>query len=402
MYLGLDIGATSAHFATTNDGKTYTEGKVEVDAFAAFLKQKRNVQAIGLEYTGGLALKWAHTAQASNIPVFYIHSNDRAAYMRIAKQRDKTDEKDSKTITRLLYLWTTPTRRDALRLPPTLFVDAKIVQQAWNLRGLLNAAEVSKKAHRASLARAITAERCASPDLAAFWQAKSVFNTNEANELTAKATDYARQTYPGELAHLLTIPGVGPVLALNLLACIMPVERFADEKKAIAYAGLDPTSKKTGTTMNTVRASNKGNPRLKGVLWVAALGQVRRDNKFGSYYQQMVNVRQKPPMIALAAVQRKMFCTAFALLRDNRPYTGEPKPKPEPQLELPFDEPAFRPKSIKLDPDPLPDYAMTQSEYARRLDTTRQTINQRVKAGKLPTVTIGERTYIDTRQAPPK
>ncbi len=402
MYIGLDIGATSAHFATTRDGKTYTEGKVEVEAFAAFLKQKRNIQIIGLEYTGGLALKWAHAAQASGIPVFYIHSNDRAAYMRIAQQRDKTDEKDSKTITRLLYLWATPARRDALRLPPTLFVEAGIVQKAWNLRGLLNAAEVSKKAHRASQTRAITAERCANPDLATFWKGKSVFNANEAEELTTKATDYAQQTYPGELANLLTIPGVGPVLALNLLACIMPIERFESVHKAEAYAGLDPVSKKTGTTMNTVRASNKGNPRLKGVLWIAALGQVRRDNAFGRHYRRFVDVRQKPPMIALAAVQRKMFRTAFAVLLGNQPYRGGAKPKPKPQLELPFDEPAFRPKLVKVDPDPLPDYAMTQTQYARRLGVTRQAVNHNVKIGKLPTVTIDERTYIDTRQAPPK
>lgn len=401
MYLGLDIGATSAHYATSRDGKTYAEGKIDVDAFAAFLKQKRNVQAIGLEYTGGLAMKWAHAAQASGIPIFYIHSNDRAAYMRIAQQRDKTDERDCRTIARLLFLWAEPERRNALRLPLTLFVDAKLVQKAWNLRGLLNAGQVAKRDQRACLNRVITAERCASTEMATFWKNKGDYNANEVNELTARASTYAQEMYPAEFANLQTIPGIGPITALNILSAIMPVERFEDVAKAVAYVGLDPVSRKTGTTMNFVRASNKGNPRVKAALWMAALGQVERQNAYSRYYRRKVEIEHKEPKQVLVAIQAKMFRTAFAILRNGQPYQDKTAPKPEAQLDLPFSEPAFRPK-IVAKPDPTPEWAMIQSEYARRLGVSKQRVSQLVKAGKLPTVTIGERTYIDTRQAPPK
>ena len=45
---------------------------------------------------------------------------------------------------------------------------------------------------------------------------------------------------------LMTMPGIGPFIALSLIAEIVDIARFASAEKLVAYAGLPPSRRNSG------------------------------------------------------------------------------------------------------------------------------------------------------------
>ena len=71
--------------------------------------------------------------------------------------------------------------------------------------------------------------------------------------------------------YLTTIPGIGPVLGAAIFAEIGDITRFESSAKLAAFAGIDPTVKKSGEFMGTKnRMSKRGSPYLRRALWQAA------------------------------------------------------------------------------------------------------------------------------------
>jgi transposase len=65
--------------------------------------------------------------------------------------------------------------------------------------------------------------------------------------------------------------------------------------------------------------SRKGNRFARRILWMLAVGAVRRVPEYHSYYQQRV-AEGKSRMKTLIAVGRKLLCAIFAILRTGVPY----------------------------------------------------------------------------------
>ncbi len=57
MFIGLDIDSKGAHYAATEDGESFTHGRVTLDTFPALLETHK-AKFVGAEYTGRLAELW--------------------------------------------------------------------------------------------------------------------------------------------------------------------------------------------------------------------------------------------------------------------------------------------------------------------------------------------------------
>ena len=93
----------------------------------------------------------------------------------------------------------------------------------------------------------------------------------------------------GTYACLLTVPGIGPRTASELVVAIR-IEDFPDHDHLASYCGIAPKNRRSGTSISSVRASRQGNKRLKNLLIFSCNSLVRSNNRFGEYCRVSVNI----------------------------------------------------------------------------------------------------------------
>jgi transposase len=125
---------------------------------------------------------------------------------------------------------------------------------------------------------------------------------------------------------LQSIPGIGLISAVTILAEIGDFSAFSKPGKLVAYFGIDPSVMQSGEFTGTQnKMSKRGSRLLRRVLFTIALANIRtkRDKTacnpvLMEYYKN--KCQNKPKKVALGAVMRKLVNYIFAVLRDRKPY----------------------------------------------------------------------------------
>jgi transposase len=119
---------------------------------------------------------------------------------------------------------------------------------------------------------------------------------------------------------LQSIVGIGPHIAVSILAEIGDISRFPSSKQLVAFAGFDPKQKQSGTSLNrTGRLTKRGSPELRRVLFLAATSARRYDTELKEYYQKKRN-EGKRYTPAVIAVTQKLTNRVYAVLTRQTPY----------------------------------------------------------------------------------
>lgn len=89
----------------------------------------------------------------------------------------------------------------------------------------------------------------------------------------------AAEHYPGEIAALQTIPGVGPIISLTVLLEIDTVERFASRQQFCSYARLITPKQESAGKVVGVGNRRSGNAWLKWAFSEAAVLSAQKDER---------------------------------------------------------------------------------------------------------------------------
>jgi transposase len=116
---------------------------------------------------------------------------------------------------------------------------------------------------------------------------------------------------------LRSVPGVGPVAAVTLLA-LMPELGRRSPKAIAALVGLAPFNNDSGGRSGQ-RAIRGGRSRVRNALYMAALAASRSKTPLGDFARALRN-RGKPPKLALIALARKILVIINAIMRNNTTY----------------------------------------------------------------------------------
>ncbi len=118
---------------------------------------------------------------------------------------------------------------------------------------------------------------------------------------------------------LMTIPGVGPMTAIGLVACIGDVRRFPRPNKLASYLGLDPRVRQSGGRPAWIgHISQAGQGYVRGLLVEAAHAAVRTPGPLHAFHARVA--ARRGPGIAAVAVARKLTVLAWHLLHDETDY----------------------------------------------------------------------------------
>ena len=137
----------------------------------------------------------------------------------------------------------------------------------------------------------------------------------QAQELLANDTDYV---------HLMSLPGVGPVNALTILAEAGNLRRFGHHRQFLKFCGFDLAKSQSGVHRGRERLSKRGNARLRLAFWLAAVVAVRaRENSFREKYDRYISSNPADPDLkrkALTAVAAKMARVAYGVIKKGQSY----------------------------------------------------------------------------------
>ncbi len=123
---------------------------------------------------------------------------------------------------------------------------------------------------------------------------------------------------------LTSIPGIGPINALTILAEAGDLRRFGHHRQFLKFCGMDLATIQSGTFRGQTKLSKYGNARLRRTLWMA--GQVailQRANSFRDKFERYIakdrhntHLRRK----AYTAIAAKMARTVHGIIKNGEPY----------------------------------------------------------------------------------
>lgn len=121
---------------------------------------------------------------------------------------------------------------------------------------------------------------------------------------------------------LQSIPGIGAYVAASFIGEIQSMERFGSTKALIAYAGLDPKIRQSGTSLNvTGRLTKRGSSHLRHSLFIAANIARIHDPQFKALYNKK-RAEGKSHTVAVIVVARRLLAVVRAVWLSGESYDG--------------------------------------------------------------------------------
>ncbi|CAA7620676.1 transposase [Magnetospirillum sp. LM-5] len=114
-----------------------------------------------------------------------------------------------------------------------------------------------------------------------------------------------------------SVPGVGPISALTLIAQL-PELGSLTRRQVAALVGVAPFNRDSGT-MRGYRAISGGRPQVRMVLYMAALVAMTHNKVMRSFRDSLI-AKGKPKKVAIIACVRKLVTILNAMVRDGVPW----------------------------------------------------------------------------------
>ena len=298
-------------------GQIVREAKVrsEREALAAFFIESGLAFArIGLE--AGPLSQWLHAGLVeAGLPAILIETRHVKAALKAMTV--KTDRNDARGMAQLMRMgWFRPVHAKApmvqeirALLTARKLLVAKLRDVESSIRGILRGfglkvGAVSKGKFEARIRELVTGqvmlERGAEPLL----RARAALRT----EYTTLHRDLLRTVREDAVCgRLMTVPGVGAVVAMTFRSAIDQPERFAKSKAVGAHFGLTPKKYQSGEIDRTGRISKVGDAMVRTALFEAANVMLTRAVRFSTLKAWALRVAGRHGMKkAKVALARKL------------------------------------------------------------------------------------------------
>lgn len=299
-FLGCDVGKASLVVFDSLTGRTSSLPNTPA-ALSDFTAGLDDSCLIVCESTGGYEALLLAAALADGRAAHRADGRKVKAFIRSFGTLAKTDTLDARALARYgqerhahLRHWQAPDpHRDSLQ---TLVLTRRdLVDQRQACKNRLQAPGAAPVAlHLEAVVQCLTA------------QIKAI-------EHDVEALIQSKQPLARAIAALRTIAGIGKASAPALLA-LMPELGHLNRRQVAALAGLAPHPNQSGTA-DRYRPTRGGRPEVKRVLFMAALVASRHSPALKPFYQRLIT-NGKKPLLAIAAVMRKLIVIANAVLRD--------------------------------------------------------------------------------------
>ena len=314
-FAGLDVSVKETSVCIVDgEGRIAREAKVasEPEALRALLGDWP-LKRIGLE--AGTLSQWLWSALvAAGLPAICVETRRMHSLLKAHTALNKTDRNDARGIAQMMrvglyrtvHVKTQRSQKLRMLLRHRKLLKAKALDMENDLRGTLRnfGLKVGVASGRRFEAR-IRELVAGDADLAAMAEpllvARQVLR-EQAAALHKRLLVIARED--GVAQRLMTIPGVGALVALGFVAAVDVPARFVRSKAVGAVFGLTPSQYQSGETQFQGRISRCGESDMRALLYEAAQVMLFRSQKWSWLKAWAIKVVQrsgaKKGIVALA------------------------------------------------------------------------------------------------------
>ncbi|MFS0302862.1 transposase, partial [Corynebacterium striatum] len=118
---------------------------------------------------------------------------------------------------------------------------------------------------------------------------------------------------------LLSMPGIGPRSAAQILMTVGDMSDFPDAAHLASYAGLSPRTNQSGTSIMSNSPNRDGNKKLKNALWQSSFASIRFHERSRQFYERK-RKEGKRHNAAVVALARRRLNVLFAMMRSGELY----------------------------------------------------------------------------------
>jgi transposase len=305
--LGFDVAKNYHDVALTNAGGTLIQTWHIANTKPAVIALLRNIGSkhpklqVGCEATGIYHYTVLEACLQLSVPCRLINPLTTKQYTRSTIRGRKTDQDDALSIARLVA------RGEGIVVTSALLSPARDYSRL--------ATKISQHVHALKLEARFLSDRGLPID--------PVFITaiDELEDLTKRLRQQALGYVDKHSYDLLTsLTGVGPAIAVSLSAEIGDIYRFKSAKQLVAYAGLDPRVRQSGTVLHrNTKLTKRGSAELRHSLFLSANIARQHDRQLKAYYQKK-RLEGRTYTEATVATARKVCDRVFAVLTRGTPY----------------------------------------------------------------------------------
>jgi len=310
-FVGIDVSKAWLDIAGRPDPAPYRLAN-DPGGIAALVADLRALAPalVVLEATGGLELPVVAALQVAGLPVAVVNPRQARDFARATGQLAKTDCLDAALLARFA---------EAIRPAPQAAVPEAVrhLDALLTRRNQLIGMRVMETNRLGRLAdKAVRSE----VQKHVAWLAKAIGRADAALAEAVKASPVWR----AKDALLQSIPGVGPVATLTLLAGLPELGTTTGGRLA-ALVGLAPFADDSGSRQGG-RHIRGGRAPVRRALYLAALSAVVHNPALRAFKERLA-ARGKKAKVILTAVARKLLVIANAIIRSGQPWraTGAEK-----------------------------------------------------------------------------
>lgn len=290
-----------------------------------------------------LAALGMHDQPRTQIPLAQSELREAARFtMRLVREQAEVCQRIQRLVDlgfpELREAWEDPTCVSALavlRKAPTARMVARLrLETLASLKRPGDGGRAIGRA-RAEQLQALAKESVAAPELesqVAFEMRLLIQQYDFLERQISEAEAQLASLLDGETARrLLTIPGVGPATAATLLAEIGDIWRFTDVDQLLAYAGVHPKERSSGTKGERAETSwtmaKTGNAYLRAAAYRMAVVGIKHNAILRQHYARK-RAAGKSPMNAVGHCMSKALSMVWGVWRSGQdfdPRHGEPR-----------------------------------------------------------------------------
>ena len=265
-----------------------------------------------MEATGVYYESLAYYLYEQGCNVFVVLPNQSKKYGQSLGVKTKTDKIDARILAQMglersLRQWQ-PVSPVLLKLKLLTRERDSLIRERTAAANHLHAYTHQGKPHKASGVRVRKRIRLLDT------QIKEI--ENEITEI-AKRDEFLQK----KLACLISIPGVGLLTAIIVVAETNGFAAINSIKQLTSFAGMDIQIKESGTWKGKSKISKKGNSHIRKALFMPTFAKIKWDASTGQYYERLKEKKGKG-MIAVVAVQRKLLGLMYTLWKKEEMYCG--------------------------------------------------------------------------------
>lgn len=303
---GVDVGKHQLDVAVHGQAEQTRVGNdaAGLEALIAWLRAHQ-VSRVGLEATGGYERAARQALEAAGLEVVVHQPLEVRLFARLKRLRAKNDRLDA-----------------ALIAAATAQVEAVRAAQDPRLAQLAERLTAYEQISDQAAALKTFMEHVSLPDLEVSLREQIGALAALKARLLAQIVE-AIKALPDLLARyrlLMSLPGVGPVVAVSLLVR-MPELGGLKRGQAASLLGVAPFDRDSGQWKG-LRFITGGRARPRRMVYLAALSAKRFDPSFKAFADRLCSAG-KPTKVAIVAVMRKLIEAANLVLQRGQPWTKQ-------------------------------------------------------------------------------